>query len=429
MHQRQRVDAGLGLHQGVARPHILDLIGLDRQQAHHDLEIVLHPVMDFPDQGGLDGHRFPQPPVAVLDALGHLAHGLAQLLELAGRVRQIRPDGVMAAAIGDGDAAQIGDPLRHLPVGGEPDRDPGEQDHRDRQQEIDRHMDVGLAEQPLVALGEGDKDGIAEQGGVAQTPVMPGFEGIERAAIGQARLEGRRRDRRRRFRIVGGQDGAVAVIDHRHRALGQGMGAQQIAEPLHVQRDRHAAVEAAIGLQQRQLGSDHRPAGFRADAARAHHHALGGFDGVEDRQLRDGDALGQRHRRTDHRAMGIDPAEIGEIADPDHRVGQDIVAIAAHVADVLQRAHGAQDLLAGVQDFLFGGGGGARRLDQLGADIRTVTLDPLHALIKAHRDDRQQRDGDDQDQPLAQRPTGIGHGFTRTTSGRLFHRHPLTRAG
>ena len=97
-------------------------------------------------------HRLAQPPVAVLDAFRHLAHGIAQQLEFGGRVGQVGTDGVMAAAIGDGDAAQIGDPLRHLAVGGEPDRDPGEQPIiSDRQQEIDADMQIGVAEQPLFA--------------------------------------------------------------------------------------------------------------------------------------------------------------------------------------------------------------------------------------------------------------------------------------
>ena len=59
----------------ASRAHgILDLVGLDGQQAHHDLQIVLHPVMDFLDQGGLEIDRFAQAPVAVLDAVRHLAH-------------------------------------------------------------------------------------------------------------------------------------------------------------------------------------------------------------------------------------------------------------------------------------------------------------------------------------------------------------------
>ena len=119
--------------------------------------------MDFADQGGLEIDRFAQAAVAVLDAARHLAHRFAQLLELGGRVGQVGADGVMAAAIGDGDAAQIGDPLRHLAVGGEPDRDPGEQDHGDRQQEIDADMEIGLAEQPLFLLGEGDEQRVAQQ--------------------------------------------------------------------------------------------------------------------------------------------------------------------------------------------------------------------------------------------------------------------------
>ena len=52
--QRQRIDAGLGLQQRLARAQVLHLVGLDGEQAHHDLKIVLHPVMDFPDQGGLE---------------------------------------------------------------------------------------------------------------------------------------------------------------------------------------------------------------------------------------------------------------------------------------------------------------------------------------------------------------------------------------
>ena len=86
---------------------VLDLVGLDGQQAHHDLQIVLHPVMDFLDQGGLQVHRLAQAAVAVLDAFRHLAHGVAQQLELRRRFGQVGADGVMAAAIGGGDAAQI----------------------------------------------------------------------------------------------------------------------------------------------------------------------------------------------------------------------------------------------------------------------------------------------------------------------------------
>ncbi len=70
------------------------------QQAHHDLKIVLHPVMDFLDQGGLHVHRLAQAAVAILDAGRHLAHGVAQQLELHRRLRQVGADHIMAAAIG-----------------------------------------------------------------------------------------------------------------------------------------------------------------------------------------------------------------------------------------------------------------------------------------------------------------------------------------
>ena len=84
---------------------------------------------------------------------------------------------------------------------------------------------------------------------------MPGMPSliarIERDAIGNARLRGGGGDRGRHACVVGGENGAIAVKDDDHRALGQRMAAQQIIEPVHIQRDRHAAVEAAIGLVQR----------------------------------------------------------------------------------------------------------------------------------------------------------------------------------
>ena len=101
--------------------------------------------------------------------------------------------------------------------------------------------------------------------------------------------------------------------------------------------------------------------------------------------------------------------------------------------DFLTKPVAEQDLLARIQHFLLIGGGGARILNELGAHIFCVALHPLHALKDADPDHRQQRDGDDQEQPAAQSPARIAyrrlHGVVRIIWGGVFHRHPLLRAG
>ena len=69
--ERERVDARASLPERQLGRRIAEVVGLQAEQAHHHLQIVLHAVMDFLDQNRLLRHRIAQRAVAILDGGCH----------------------------------------------------------------------------------------------------------------------------------------------------------------------------------------------------------------------------------------------------------------------------------------------------------------------------------------------------------------------
>ncbi len=72
----ERVDAGLRLAERLADRVVRLLVGLQAEQAHHDLQVVLDAMMGLADQHRLLRDGVPEARVAVLDAGGHLSMAL-----------------------------------------------------------------------------------------------------------------------------------------------------------------------------------------------------------------------------------------------------------------------------------------------------------------------------------------------------------------
>ena len=85
VHQGEGVDSRARLTQSVLGGGILQLLGLEIEQAHHDLKIVLHAMMDLAQQNAFLRQRFPKASVTVLNGIGHLRKRASEHLELRRR--------------------------------------------------------------------------------------------------------------------------------------------------------------------------------------------------------------------------------------------------------------------------------------------------------------------------------------------------------
>jgi hypothetical protein len=147
VNQRERVDAHLRLHQRVARRWISQLPRLQAQQAHDNLQIVLHPMMHLADEGRFLIEGIAQSSVAILDRGCHVGKGFAQKLELARCALESGANSVVPAAISRRDTPQIADPCRDEPVGRVPRDEPGARDQKDRDREVRANVKTGRPEE------------------------------------------------------------------------------------------------------------------------------------------------------------------------------------------------------------------------------------------------------------------------------------------
>ena len=217
-------------------------------------------------------------------------------------------------------------------------------------------MQIGRAEQPALAHGKGDEDGVAHQRRHCRSASWS-----PRHRIGAGRPSSRIAPACSAdwamapptSRVVGGDHLAGAVEHRHHRALGQaGWRASCSRSSAHPARSPTVPSKLPSGLCSASMPpitgwpvtrlisslDTAMPSVFCAPAGRRRSR-------LTFRPLR------QRHGRTDHAAVGVDAGEVGEIAHPDQRIGQHAVAIAAHAAHFGQAAHRAQHCSAAASRF------------------------------------------------------------------------------
>ena len=166
----------------------------------------------------------------------------------------------MAASIGSGNSPQINNPSCHLPLGYDPDCNPGERDHQERQDKICADVKIGRAEKARPSHRKTGIDIFPEKrgGGVVPYVARVVFGGID---VGIVAITGMAEQGIGDFFSVRCQNPAIAVENGDDRTPRQRARAHHKIEPTDIDGDTDCADEMPRIVAQREHSQHGPPVG------------------------------------------------------------------------------------------------------------------------------------------------------------------------